>query len=455
MRRLRALLSAMTVADLRLAWRRVARLDMVGAAILGIMCPSGASAQALGQYVYGQFLDSEIPITTVTGRNQGVRDRTKPELKPVGVSFGGFRLFPAVDGGLGYSSNVVGAETNTRSDGYVEVRPSASIQSQWARNSLNVNLIYDGIRFFRTPAEKQNGFVAEVDGRLDFLNQDYLYGTASFRRSYEDQLEASFPQGGAGAVAVDQPAMLVRGSYSFNRVRLTASADYNGFTYRDTISTTGSVLQLSYRNRDVYRGSARGEYMLGQDNSVFVQATFRRTDYRTDNWLDDRTSNEWRVSAGAIADVTELLRIAGGVGYFHRTYPNPLFRSFAGAAVDLRASYYLTPLVTVTGIASRQPEEASIFGSSGYVQTRIGARIDYEILRNVIAYLTADYSHASFRGIDRRDQATDGGGGIDWFVNRLVSAGVAGSYVSRVSHGADRGADIPEFRGLFSVRYHP
>ena len=455
MRERRALPSAVMAAHPRGPYSRLRKVVAATCVAFGVLAPEAAAAQALGQYVYGQFLDSEIPLTTVTGRNQGVRDRIKLELRPVGLPLGGFRLFPSLDGGVGYTSNVVGAATNARSDGYAEVNPAVSVQSQWARNALNATISYDGLRFFRTSAENQNGILVEADGRLDFLNKDYLYATASYRRSYEDQLEASFPQGGAGALAVDQPSFLTRGSYSLNRVRLTASADYNNFTYRNTVSTTGSVLDLSFRDRDVYRGSVRGEYLLGQENSAFLQGTFRRTDYQTSDPLNDRTSDEWRLNAGAIADVTELLRVAGGVGYFHRTYPNPLFRPFGGVAIDLRASYYLTPLTTLTGIASRQPDEASIARSSGYIATRLGGRIDHELLRNLVVYLTADYSSASFKGIDRRDQAADGGAGVDWMLNRWFTASVAATYVSRVSHGADSGPDIPEYRGLFMVRFHP
>jgi hypothetical protein len=414
--------------------------------------PFTASAQI---YTYGQLLDSEIPLATTTGRNQAVTERVRPELTPIGLPLGGFRLFPTMTGGLGYTSNVIGAEVGKQSDGYAELNPQLVVKSQWQRHSLTGTVSYDGLRYFGTPAKNEDGFLAQVDGQLDIKDSDNIVASASYRRTYEDQEEASFPLGGGGAVGVNQPRALLRATYVANRLRWTLSTDYNGFRYLDTISTTDQVLDLSYRNRDVYRASGRAEYLIGKDNSIFGQFTYRRTDYLTSDSTEDRTSNEWRASVGAIADVTDLVRVAGAVGYFRRTYRSPLFRSVGGLAMDVRADYYVTPLTTLTAIVSRELEEASVRDSSGYINLRAGARIDHELLRNLIPFAFADYVGSNFRGIDRNDRALDGGVGVNYLVNRRFTCKVSTQYISRVSHGDRRGPDISEMRGLITLAFHP
>jgi hypothetical protein len=431
--------------------RELRRAMAVGLLMVGVMRPAPASAQ-----FYGQLLDSEIPLKTVTGRNLGVRDRPKPELEQIGLPLGSFHVFPSLAGGLGYTSNVIGAEVSSRADGYAEIKPELAIRSDWSRHSLSAIVSYDGQRYFNTKAKNQDGFLAKVDGSLDIRDESSLFGSVSYRRTYEDQQEATFPANGGGAISVEQPQALFRAAYVTNRVRWTASVDYNGFTYGDTISTTGARLDLSFRNRDVYRGSVRAEYLLGKDNSVFAQGTFRRTDYRTSVAVNDRTSNEWRVGVGAIADVTNLMRIAGGVGYYRRTYDNKaVYHSVGGLAVDLRADYYLSQLTTITAILSRQLEEAAVTGSSGYVATRFGARVDHELLRNLIPYLFADRFISKFKGVDREDRAWDAGAGVDYRLSRSFMLSPNASYVSRTSSGVNRGPDIKELRGLITVKYTP
>lgn len=431
--------------------RIVRRALAAGMLLCGVVWPTAVSAQ-----YYGQLLESEIPLKTVTGRNLGVRDREKPELEQIGMDLGSFKLLPSVLGGVGYTSNVVGAEVSRRADGYGEIKPEVSIMSDWTRHSLAATFYYDGLRYFNTKAKNQDGFFGRVQGSVDIHDQSQIFGSVSYRRSYEDQQEATFPADGGGAIAVKQPQALLRATYVSNRVRWTASTDYNGFTYGDTISTTGARLDLSFRNRDVYRASGRVEYLLGQDNSVFFQGTYRRTDYRTTDITNDRTSNEWRVGVGAIADVTNLMRVAGAIGYYHRTYENSaIFPSAGGLAVDLRADYYLSQLTTISAIVSRQLEEAAVVGSSGYVATRYGARVDHELLRNLIPYLFADRFVSNFKGVDRDDHTWDAGAGVDYSLSRYLTLSPNMTYVARTSTGINRGPSIKELRGLITLKYTP
>ncbi|MBW6531643.1 outer membrane beta-barrel protein [Sphingomonas sp. RRHST34] len=414
----------------------------------GAAWPGAADAQ-----VFGQLLDSEIPLTTQTGRNQGVLERQKPELAPVGLPLGSFRLYPDVSAGIGLTTNVVGASANPRSDTFAVVTPQLTLRSDWGRHELRGVVNYTGVRYRWTSPRDEDGFLAELSGRLDVYGDSQVSGAASYRRTYESQQEANFPVNGAGSVAVDQARGMLRAAVVTNRLRWTFSGDFNSFRYNDTVSTTGTRLDLSFRDRDVYRGTVRAEYQLSPDNSIFAQGTYRRTDYVTTNPLDDRTSSEWRGGAGAIADVSELLRVAGGVGYFRRTYASPVFVPIGGIAIDLRADYYLSPLTTISAVASRQPEEAAIRGSPGYIASRTGVRVNHELLRNLVPYVGLDYFTGNFKNIDRKDTGVIAVGGFDYTLNRRWVLSLDANYSSRQSSGAQRGPGINEFRALTSLKF--
>jgi len=414
----------------------------------GAACPGAATAQ-----VFGPLLDSEIPLSTQTGRNQGVQNRAKPELAPVGLPLGSFRLYPEVTAGIGLTTNVVGAETNARSDSFATVTPQVAVRSDWGRHALSGLFNYSGARYRWTDAKDEDGFLAQVDGRLDVVGESELNGSASYRRVYEDQQEASFPVTGGGAVAVDQARGALRAALVTNRLRWTVSTDYNSFRYRDTVSTNGNRLDLSFRDRDVYRGTVRAEYQTSPDNSLFAQVTYRRTDYLTSEAVNDRTSDEWRGSIGAIADVTSLLRIAGAIGYFRRSYSNPLFDTVGDLAVDVRADYYLSPITTISAVVSRQLEEAAVRGSAGYIANRVGLRIDHELLRNLVPYLGADYFTGNFKNYDRDDHGFSVGGGFEYTLNRRWVLDLDANYRSRLSSGTFQGPEINEFRAVTSMKF--
>ncbi|MHC9418844.1 outer membrane beta-barrel protein [Sphingomonas citri] len=439
---------------MRRALSRARRSAAANAPLLGALLTAGAAwPGAADAQVFGPLLDSEIPLTTQTGRNQSVQDRPKPELAPVGVPLGSFRLYPDVTAGIGITTNVVGAEVDARSDSFATLTPQVAIRSDWGRHALAGVFNYSGARYRWTSAKNQDGFLGQVDGRLDIVGESEVAGSASYRRTYEDQQEANFPVNGGGAVAVDQARGMLRAALVTNRLRWTSSGDFNSFRYKDTISTTGTTLDLSFRDRDVYRGTVRAEYQTSPDNSLFAQVTYRRTDYVTTNINDDRTSDEWRASLGAIADVTSLLRVAGAVGYFRRSYASPVFDTVGGLAVDVRADYYVSPITTLSGVVSRQLEEAVVRGSPGYIASRVGLRVDHELLRNLVPYLSADYFTGDFKDFDRKDHGFSAGGGFEYVANRHWVVDLDANYRSRLSSGTQRGPEINEFRAITSIKF--
>lgn len=433
---------------MRRALSRARRSGSLALLVAGTSWSNGAAAQ-----VFGPLLDSEIPLTTQTGRNQGVQDRAKPELAPVGLPLGSFRIYPDITAGVGITTNVVGAEVDARSDSFATIVPQVLVSSDWGRHALSGRFSYTGARYRWTSAKNQDGFLGQVDGRLDIVGESDVEGSASYRRTYEDQQEANFPVNGGGSVAVDQARGMLRAALVTNRLRWTASGDFNSFRYGDTVSTTGTTINLAFRDRDVYRGTVRAEYQTSPDNSLFAQVTYRRTDYVTTVPDDDRTSGEWRGSLGAIADVSSLVRVAGAVGYFRRSYSNPLFDSVGGLAIDVRGDYYLSPLTTISGVISRQLEEAAVRGSPGYFATRAGLRLDHELLRNLVPYLSGDYFTGSFKDVDRRDHGFSAGGGFEYTANRRWVLNLDANYRSRLSSGERRGPEINEFRAITSIKF--
>ncbi|MBB3695755.1 outer membrane beta-barrel protein [Sphingomonas sp. BK580] len=439
---------------MRRALSRARRSAAANASLVGVLLAAGAAWPcAADAQVFGQLLDSEIPLTTQTGRNQGVLERPKPELAPIGLPLGSFRLYPDVSAGVGVTTNVVGASVDARSDTFATFSPQLTLRSDWGRHQLNGIVNYSAVRYRWTSPRDEDAFLAELSGRLDVVGESQISGAASYRRTYESQQEANFPVNGAGSVAVDQARGMLRAAVVTNRLRWTFSGDLNTFRYGDTISTTGARLDLSFRDRDVYRGTVRAEYQLSPDNSIFAQGTYRRTDYVTTNELDDRTSSEWRGGIGAIADVSELLRVAGGIGYFRRTYANPVFVPIGGIAIDLRADYYLSPLTTISAVVSRQPEDAAVRGSPGYIASRTGLRVNHELLRSLVPYIGLDYFTGTFKNFNRKDTGIIALGGFDYTLNRRWVLSLDANYSSRQSSGTQRAPGINEFRALTSMKF--
>lgn len=402
--------------------------------------------------VYQPLLDSEIPLSTKTGRNQSVGERPHPELEAQGLPLGGFRAYPEITAGIGYTSNVLGAESGAQGDAFVLVRPQLQLRSQWANHSLVATASYEGRRYFETPPRNRDAYLLDLDGRIDVTRDTQVFLSAAARRTYEDQTSGNFPQNGAGAIAVDVRTLSARATQRLNRFIVSASADHNHFNYNPTVTTTGVTLDLDYRDYSVDRASARVEYELSPDNAVFTQFTYKHTSYSLTGVPTDRSGGEWRASVGAIADVTSLLRIAGGVGYFWRSYDNPALKRISSLNADIQATYYLSPLTTISGTLTRELEEAAVNNSSGFIATRGMLRVDHELLRNLRPFAYGSFEKDDFKGIDRNDRLATLGLGVLYDPNRYLSVSGELTYINRDSTGADRGPNFGEFRALITTR---
>lgn len=425
---------------------------VIGAGVASCLPLADARAQDYLPQVYQPLLDSEIPLTTQTGRNQGVAERPHPELDAQGLPLGGFRAYPEIMTGIGYTSNVVGAENGARSDGFILVRPQLQLRSQWANHSLIATASYDGRRYFDTPQKNHDGYDFNLNGRVDVSKEGQIFLNADARRIYEDQTSGNFPQNGGGAIALDVTSLGARAVQRLNRFILTASADHNHFDFNPTVTTTGVKLNLDYRDYSVDRASTRIEYQLSPDNAVFTQFTYKHTSYSLHALSTDRSGNEWRASVGAIADVTSLLRVAGGVGYFWRSYDNPTLKRISSLNVDVQATYYLSPLTTISGTLTRELEEAAVNNSSGFIMTRGMLRIDHELLRNLRPFAYGSLEADDFKDIDRNDRLINLGVGLLYDPNRYLSLSGELAYINRQSNGVDSGPRFDEMRALITAR---
>lgn len=353
----------------------------------------------------GPLLGTDIPIATPGVRNATVLDRPHPELVAQGAALGGFRLYPELRIGPGYTSNALGSSIAARDDAFVTFEPRIHLQSQWSRHALSVEAAYAGKRYATVKAKDESGYRLAVDGTLQVHGDSSIVSSLGYERGYEEQYTGSFPANGGASIAVDHGSALLRATFVANRMRLIASANHDRFDYSDTRTLAGAPLDQDYRDRSVTRFAGRAEYVLSADSAAFVQASWRRTLYddRTAT-LTDRTSREWRLLSGVVTDITPIVRVAAGAGYAVRRYDQPGLRTLRDVVADVRLDWNVTPLTTFSLTGRRGIEEAIIPGASGYVATNIGARVDHELLRNLLLRLSVEQERDGFKGVDRRDR---------------------------------------------------
>ena len=405
----------------------------------------GTSVQA--QQI-GDFLGSDIPYELKRSYGTSVAERPHTDLEPIGARVGSMIVFPKVELGTGFSSNVFGLTTNALADGYVTLAPRVTAASQWSRNSLELTGAVGLIRFFSQSVRSQTAYSLQANGRLDLGKSDSIIGIIGRPRAFETQYVGSFPQNAAGTVGYNRTNALVRGTFHFNRVSLVGSGTINDLVYSDTPSFSGPLINQQFRNRTEYRTSARLQYDFNTDVQAFTEVSYSRHQYHTAILGQPlRTNNGFRALAGANLDITPVIRAVVGVGYEQRVYVNPAYQPLRGLALDARVEWLPTELTTVNLRVTRKVEDAILENSPGFFSTIGQVRVDHELLRYVLVFAEATYARDSFVTIPRRDAQFTLRAGGTYSLGRRFSIQPNVSYVQRRSKGLQQGQTFSEFRG--------
>ncbi len=157
---------------------------------------------------------------------------------------------------------------------------------------------------------------------------------------------------------------------------------------------------------------------------------------------------------GAAFEVSQLLRGEVTVGQFERDYKaTPAFPNIgevSGTALSGRLQWFVTPLTTVTFQATRDMQDSGY--ESPYLNSAYSARVDHELLRNVILTAGVRTATLDFEEIDRDDETLTFDVGARYLMNRRVS--FEGAYIRNEvdSSGVNAYRTFDENRLRFGVR---
>ncbi len=349
------------------------------------------------------------------GRGQGVADRARPEFDAVGIRLGSFMLYPALELGVGYDSNVLAEDKNREDSAIFPMALPVVVESDWTRHSL-VGGVTPSYRFHTgVPSEDYWEIDVFGNGRLDVLESAELTSSISFEHLVE-------PRGAIDAVQVfDEPTQYnkfdVTGTWAqrFNRVSGSISGGFTRLNFDDSKLKAGGTFDQDFRDRDIAQGRAQVGYSFAKGQSAFVRGSVNHRNYRPASQVSppfDRDSLGWEIVAGWASELTDLVTGEVYVGYVDQSYDSAAFTDVGAVTFGVDLEWYATELVTVSAMAARDVTDSTTPGIGGILLTTAALGADYELLRNVLLNCEVFYEHGTFEGgprVDDKIRATVGG----------------------------------------------
>jgi len=376
-------------------------------------------------------------------RNVSVQERARSEYDAVGVRSGGLTIYPSLTAGLEYDDNIYATDANEAESGVLTLRPEVSVESGWSRHELAVSARVEHRTVFEDSDEDTFGGYIGADGVLDFASDTEIGGGASYLSDHESRTSSASPATAVEPIEYEVANLYGTASKAFNRLALSTRLDWRAFDFEDGVTPGGAVLEQDDRDRDQIDVSARGDYAISPATALFAEAAFNTRDYDREPPVTPitRDSDGVEILAGANFDITRVMRGEVAIGWFEQEFDDPAFDSVDGFDVRAGVEWFPSQLTTIGFTAARDVEDSGVAGSPAYVSSAASARIDHELLRNLILSAELTYSDDDYEGIDRNDERTGAGLEATWMINRSVGLSPYYQYMELDSSGAFQGQD--------------
>lgn len=350
-----------------------------------------------------------------------VMQRPREGYEALGIHAGTFLVYPQLTIAPTYDDNIYATSSDTTSDTIWKVDPQITIQSDWNRHSLMGYAIVDINKYSQHSTEDVTNYTIGANGRLDVDHATQVTGTANYIRGTEPRTSANSPTGALKPVRYDLWDLQLSGSHEFNWLLGSLRIRSDKYRYDSPPSKTGGGIDQSFRDHTETVYGGRLDYAISPKTAVFA-------DLEGDNFSYDhqpagdvnRDSDGYQALVGVDFEVTALMRGNIGVGYRHESFNDPAAQDLKGWSADARLEWFPTQLTTVTLTGTRTIQPSAIPGSPAFLSANATARVDHELLRNVILTGQVGYGDDKYTGITREDHRTYAGLGGTYLLNRNV-----------------------------------
>jgi hypothetical protein len=341
-----------------------------------------------------------IPDLPDRYRKDVAGERSQPLFDPLGVRLGAFLARTNGDVDIGYNSNLYGRASNVVGDGFVKLRPSARLGSDWGRHSVELSARAEITRFTKEKGQNTAEYWAHAGGLLEIGDR------VSIRPNLDYSREAQARGSATNSLTVGSP--LYDRTFATN-----VGASYDGgpfsaellLAYRrerfEPIRVDGIEVSQQVRDTDGVGARATLLYKLTPSISALVQGVADDTRNPHPELTDIRRSHGYAVLGGVRIDPNGMIAGQLAIGFRRRFFDGSDTAS-TGFTYDVRLQWYPTELLTLDLKADRQFRNSGILTASAVLVDKQAADVAYEMYRDLIFHLEASRELANYRDVSAR-----------------------------------------------------
>ena len=347
-----------------------------------------------------------------------VADRNRKMYLPDGLRAGNYVLYPTLGTTVVFDDNIYGTNKNRSSDVRFEIVPVVRAKSDLPRHVLDFAVGAKQTEYVKHTELNTTDFRFSMDGALHFDNAHTLALSVLSGLDHEDRAAPDAPKAAIEKTAVFHNRAILGLKRDAGRLYASFSTTLERWDFQDVKARNGTTIDQD--NRDTQLVSA--QTLLGYRFSPGYEIQAKVRAIRQSNYgatALDFSANGYEAIAGISAEINPLLRWRLLGGYGLRDYDSKQLKTAGNTLFDAELQWLPTQLMT-TYLTARRAYSEGIYGdgAGGRIDNSIGAKLEYEVLRNLVFTLGGEYRESEFFGENRRDKVMIGRIGADYYYSK-------------------------------------
>lgn len=366
---------------------------------------------------YDPLLFQIEDIEPVADRRVARLARIEP-YDPIGIRMGSFVLFPEVETGSSYYSNVLRSSI-ADPDVALDVKPSARLVSDWKRHALELR--GSSLLSFHNEFESEDdrAYALEARGRLDFTRRTNVQAFVS--RDVAQESRSAIDANAVGDRAtLTRDAAGVSFQHRFNRLTVQLRGAVSDYSYSD-VDVNGVTQSNADRNYTQSDEAVRATWEFKPTLSAFTEIETNQRTFdqvaRADGITRDSDGQRYRVGV-AFGSTGQTLRGEASLGYGRQTPKDAQLEDIDGILIDANVAWRMTPLTTLRFTARTDIAETTTAGSGGVFTRQAGVEARHAFRTHLIGNAGITYTIQDYSGIAITETEWRGDLGLEYFLSR-------------------------------------
>ncbi|NOT73142.1 MAG: outer membrane beta-barrel protein [Hyphomicrobium sp.] len=337
---------------------------------------------------------------------------------PVGIKIGTFVMFPELEIGGSWYSNVFRAPKSL-SDKAFDLKPSTRLVSNWSRHALEFRATGGFSYFSEYDTENDKSYLVETRGRLDIARRTNLQAVLSHEQTPESRSALDASSVGTRAKQTIERAEISL-NHRFNRLSMQLRGGVSDFAYGDT-QNLGAITSNDDRGYTQTEQAVRATWELKPTLSVFSEVAINQRNYDTAAATDliNRSSDGARYRAGlSFGNTGQILRGEVSLGYGVQAPDDERLSAIDGLIFDANATWRPAELTSVLLTARSDVSETTTAGVGGSFARSAGIEVRHSVRKYLIASAGLTYSTQNSEDGTINEGELRSTLGLEYFLNR-------------------------------------